>query len=187
MRIAIIGIGQAGGKILDKLLEYDVSTRGNFIKGCLAVNTARQDLKGLEHVPEEKQLLVGEADPDSKGSGVGADNDKGRKIMKREVGDVLGQIDDMPLYEIDAFITVAGLGGGTGSGGMPVVANQIKQTYGERVYGLGILPTKDEGSIYTLNAARSLNACVEHTDNLMLFDNNEWSRGKLSEKNGTKT
>lgn len=174
MRIALIGIGQAGGKITDKLLEYSATEEIGFVRSCTAINTARQDLSGLEYVPKDNQVRIGQSEV--KGSGVGADNEKGRDIMKDNVREVLETIDGMPLHEIDAFFLVAGLGGGTGSGGMPVLASELSERYKEPVFGLGVFPSTSEGRIYTLNAARSLEACVEETDNLIIFDNNEWPR-----------
>lgn len=187
MRIALIGIGQAGGKITDELLKYDIDNNAGFVKGCLAINSARQDLSDLEHVPENESLsqdsrrmLIGNSEVN--GSGVGADNEKGRDIMQESASDVISEIQSQILmHEVDAFLLVAGLGGGTGSGGMPVLAKEIKNTIKNKpVYGLGVLPSKEEGKIYTLNAAKSLEASVEHTDNLMIFDNDEWSRGSVN-------
>lgn len=176
MRIALIGIGQGGGKVTDKLLEYDSKKGGSkFIQGCVAVNTARQDLKGLEYVPEDNRELIGESEV--KGNGVGADNRRGRDIMQKEYSEVMKHLNDMPIHKIDAFLTVAALGGGTGSGGMPVIAEKIKERFEEPVYGLGILPSTEEGQIYSVNAARSLESCVNKTDNLMIFDNDEFNRG----------
>lgn len=178
MRIGLIGIGQAGGKITDKLLEYDVeyNSGSNFVQGCVAVNTAEQDLNGLTRVPEENRVLIGESRV--KGNGVGADNAKGRDIMEDQTNEVLSYVNDMPLHKLDAFILVAALGGGTGSGGLPVLAKELKRSYSEPVYGIGVLPAEDEGSIYSVNAARSFESCVEETDNLMVFDNDLWSKGK---------
>ncbi len=178
MRIGLIGIGQAGGKITDTLLEYDAELGADFVRDCVTVNTARQDLNGLEKVPEEKRVLIGESEV--KGNGVGADNMRGRDIMQREVNEIIQHVDDMPLHELDAFVVAAALGGGTGSGGMPVLASELSERFREPVYGIGVLPSKNEGQIYTVNAARSLEACVEQTDNLMIFDNDAWSRGRGS-------
>jgi cell division GTPase FtsZ len=181
MRIGLIGLGQAGGKIADRLLEYDLNENdgGHFVQGCVAVNTARQDLSGLDMVPEENRVLMGESRV--KGNGVGADNTKGRDIMEEEVGEVLQYVNEMPIHNIDAFVLTAALGGGTGSGGMPVLARELSRRFSEPVFGLGVLPAEDEGSIYSINAARSLEACVEETDNLMIFDNELWSKGKSLE------
>lgn len=178
MRIGLIGIGQAGGKVTDELLKYDKNWNTNFITDCLAVNTAHQDLDGLKIVPENKRLLIGE--PKVKGNGVGANNKKGRDMMENDINEVIHNINNMPTHELDAFIIIASLGGGTGSGGMPVLAKELKQRFTEPVYGIGILPSNTEGQIYTVNAARSLQSCVEQLDNLMIFDNNAWSRGEGS-------
>ncbi|MDI6885255.1 MAG: hypothetical protein QMD22_02700 [archaeon] len=77
---------------------------------------------------------------------------------------------------------IAGLGGGTGSGGAPVLARRLQKLYEEPVYGLGILPAKDEGSLYSLNATRSLTTCLNEMDNLFLFDNDAWKKGGESIK-----
>lgn len=178
MRIALIGIGQAGGKIADKLLEYDLKEieNSNFVQGCVAVNTARKDLEGLEYVPEDNRELIGETMV--KGNGVGADNAKGRDVMQSEYDEIISYLQDMPLHKIDAFVITAALGGGTGSGGLPVLSKELRRRYSEPVYGLGILPAKNEGKIYSVNAARSLESSVEETDNLLTFDNDLWRRGE---------
>jgi cell division GTPase FtsZ len=178
MKIALIGIGQAGGKIADRLLKYDINNNANFIQDCIAVNTARQDLQGLEHIPATNRILYGETM--TEGGGVGADNKKGKQVMKNEVQKILQEVRNMDSL-VDAYVLTAGLGGGTGSGGLPILAKNLKKAEGKNVYGLGVLPTKDEGSLYTLNAAKSLEACVQETDNLMLFDNNAWKGGKATQ------
>jgi cell division GTPase FtsZ len=84
-------------------------------------------------------------------------------------------IDKGSTTETDAFVIVAGLGGGTGSGGAPVLANELSHLYTEPVYGVGILPAEDEGGIYNLNAAQSFQNLVESADNTILFDNDSWA------------
>ncbi|WP_411963026.1 tubulin/FtsZ family protein [Haloferax sp. YSMS24] len=174
MKLALIGVGQAGGKVVDALIDYDRRTQSDYIVDAIAVNTARADLRGLRNVPSSRQLLLGTSRV--KGHGVGADNELGAEVTSEDVGEVLSMIDDLPVHEVDAFLVVAGLGGGTGSGGAPVIARELKHLYTEPVYGLGILPARDEGGIYTLNAARSLQTFVGEVDNLILFDNEAWRR-----------
>ncbi|MFP4589849.1 MAG: tubulin/FtsZ family protein [Halobacteriales archaeon] len=174
MKLAMIGFGQAGGKILDKFLEYDNRTGGDVVNSAIAINTAKADLLGLEWVPEENRMLIGETRV--KGHGVGADNELGAQIAEEDIDEIQGAIDRVPVHEIDAFLIIAGLGGGTGSGGSPVLAKHLKRLYQEPVYGLGILPSNDEGGIYTLNTARSLQTFVNEADNVMIFDNDAWRR-----------
>jgi cell division GTPase FtsZ len=182
MKLAMIGFGQAGGKIVDKFLDYDARTGSGIVESAIAVNTARADLMGLENVPESNRVLIGQARV--KGHGVGADNELGAEIAEEDIDEVQGAIDSIPVHEIDAFLIVAGLGGGTGSGGSPVLAKHLKRIYTEPVYGLGILPGGDEGGIYTLNAARSFQTFVREVDNLLVFDNDAWRKTGESVEGG---
>jgi cell division GTPase FtsZ len=182
MKLAMIGFGQAGGKIVDKFLDYDEATGSNIVRSAVAVNTAKADLLGLERIPQENRVLIGQARV--KGHGVGADNELGAEIAEEDVDEIQGAIDNIPVHEIDAFLIVAGLGGGTGSGGSPVLAKHLKRIYTEPVYGLGILPGSDEGGIYTLNAARSFQTFVREVDNLLVFDNDSWRKTGESVEGG---
>ncbi|MFP4217798.1 MAG: tubulin/FtsZ family protein [Salinarchaeum sp.] len=182
MKLAMIGFGQAGGKIVDKFLEYDERTGSEVVGSALAINTAKADLMGLDRIPEEQRVLVGQARV--KGHGVGADNELGSQIVEEDIDEIQRAIDEIPVHEVDAFLIVAGLGGGTGSGGSPVLAKYLKRIYTEPVYGLGVLPGTDEGGIYTLNAARSFQTFVREVDNLLVFDNDAWRRTGESIESG---
>jgi cell division GTPase FtsZ len=182
MKLAMIGFGQAGGKIVDKFLEYDERTGSGIVRSAVAVNTAKADLLGLERVPEENRVLIGQARV--KGHGVGADNELGAEIAEEDIDEIQGAIDNIPVHEVDAFLIIAGLGGGTGSGGSPVLAKHLKRIYTEPVYGMGVLPGGDEGGIYTLNAARSFQTFVREVDNLLVFDNDAWRKSGESVEGG---
>jgi cell division GTPase FtsZ len=180
MRVFVIGYGQAGGRVADGFLEFTKKTGQNFVVRALVINTARSDLMGLKNIPIGDRILVGEAL--AKGHGIGADNELGARVATDEIYTVQSEIDKRGTHQVDAFLIIAGLGGGTGSGGAPVLARRLKKLYEEPVYGLGILPAKDEGSLYSLNAARSLVTFVNEVDNLFLFDNDAWKKGGESVK-----
>lgn len=173
MKLALIGIGQAGGKIADRFLARDQQTDGpDIIHHALAVNTAETDLSGLQTIPPEHRLLIGKTEVG--GHGVGGDNELAAQIAERELDEIHSALRHISIHRIDAFLIVAALGGGTGSGAAPVIAAHLQELYEEPTYGIGILPASDEGGIYTLNAARSLQTMIERVDNLMLFDNDAW-------------
>lgn len=174
MKLGMIGVGQAGGRIVDTFLDYDHRTPGEFVTGAVAINTATTDLAGLENIPERYRVLVGQTRV--KGHGVGADNDLGADVMEQDIREVQSAIDEMPIHQVDAFVIVAALGGGTGSGGAPVIARNLKRIYAEPVYTLAILPASDEGGIYSLNAARSLPSVTRESDNVLVFDNDAWRK-----------
>ncbi len=174
MKLAVIGFGNAGGKITDKLLQFESDTNRNLIRSALAVNSARVDLARLDTLPEENRFLIGQTDDRVKGHGVGSNPDLGKEIVTQDRYEIDRALDTVPIYEVDAFLLVAGLGGGTGSGGAPEMARVIKERYDEPVYGLGVLPSKEEGGRAALNAARSVQSFGDATSNLMLFDNDAW-------------
>ncbi|MES3516126.1 MAG: tubulin/FtsZ family protein [Natronomonas sp.] len=182
MKLAIIGFGQAGGKILDRFLEYD-SRRGTGIIGhAVAVNTAKADLMGLDYIPNENRVLIGQSVV--KGHGAGTEPELGEKCAKEDMEEIQSAIDGMNMSQIDAFLIIAGLGGGTGSGGAPVLAEHLQRLYVEPIYGLGVLPAKDEGGIYNRNAARSFQRFAESVDNLLAFDNDSFKTGGESLEQG---
>jgi tubulin-like protein CetZ len=171
MRIFFIGFGQAGGKIVDMFLEQDKKLGRTSFRG-IAVNTARTDLMGLKHIELKDRILIGQTVV--KGHGVGTDNAAGAKITMDEADAILSAIDRRGTHDIDAFLIITGLGGGTGSGGTPVLVRQLRKVYHEPVYVLGILPAPEEGRLYSFNAARSLATLIKEADTTFIFDNSAW-------------
>ncbi|MGB4580092.1 MAG: tubulin/FtsZ family protein, partial [Methanoculleus sp.] len=171
MRVFFIGFGQAGGKVVDMFIEQDRRLQTQNFRG-IAVNTARTDLMGLEHIEMKDRLLIGQTVV--KGHGVGTDNVTGARVTADEIDSIINAIDTRGTHDVDAFVIVAGLGGGTGSGGSPVLARHLKRIYREPVYAIGILPAPEEGRLYSYNAARSLSTLVNEADNTIIFDNSAW-------------
>ncbi|MDN7012298.1 cell division protein [Methanoculleus sp. FWC-SCC3] len=171
MRVFFIGFGQAGGKIVDMFIEQDKRMQTQSFRG-IAVNTARTDLMGLKNIELKDRLLIGQTVV--KGHGVGTDNVTGARVTADEIDAIINAVDSRGTHDIDAFVIIAGLGGGTGSGGSPVLARHLKRIYREPVYAIGILPAPEEGRLYSYNAARSLSTLVNEADNTFIFDNSAW-------------
>jgi len=171
MRVFFIGFGQAGGKIVDMFIEQDKKLGTNSFRG-IAVNTARTDLMGLKNIEMKDRILIGQTMV--KGHGVGTDNVTGARVTADEIDSIISAIDMRGTHDVDAFVIVAGLGGGTGSGGSPVLARHLKRIYREPVYAIGIIPAPEEGRLYSYNAARSLTTLVNEADNTFIFDNSAW-------------
>ncbi len=179
MRVFFIGFGQAGGKIVDMFLAQDKKLGSTSFRG-IVINTARTDLMGVKHIPMEDRLLIGQTMV--KGHGVGTDNVTGAKVAADEIDTIINAIDKRGTHDVDAFVVCAGLGGGTGSGGAPVLCRHLKRIYREPVYALGIIPAHEEGRLYSLNAARSLSTLVNEADNVIVFDNSAWKNDGESVK-----
>ena len=183
MKLATIGVGNAGSKVIDRIIEFEVSTGRDLCRHSLVINTARTDLAKPEHIPEDRRVLIGETHKKAKGHGVGGDAAIGAEVAQNDIDEIRRIFDDVEIHEVDAILVAAGLGGGTGSGAAPVVIEEIQKMYDEPVYGLGLLPGKYEGGRPALNAARSLQSFVTKVDNFIAFDNDAWrSRGQTIEE-----
>ena len=174
MKLGTIGVGNAGSKIVDKMVEFEAITDRNLCRHVMVINTARTDLSKPDHIPEDKRILIGDTHQKAKGHGVGGDVEVGAEVAKNDIDEIRRAFDDVDIHEVDAILVCASLGGGTGSGAAPVVINELQKMYDEPVYGLGILPGKYEGGRPALNAARSLQSFVNNTDNFIAFDNDAW-------------
>jgi len=168
MKAALVGVGQAGGKLTEALVRNDRENGYGAVQGALAVNTARQDLTPLD-IPT---LLIGQSVVS--GDGVGGENELGAELMEEDTREVVNALDGTITSRTEAVFVVAGLGGGTGSGGAPVLVRELKRVYDIPVYCLGVLPGRNEGALYQANAGRSLKTVVREADNTLLVDNDAW-------------
>ncbi|MBI5253299.1 MAG: cell division protein [Euryarchaeota archaeon] len=180
MKVLIVGIGQAGGKIADQFLMDDRKSHVPHTFEAIAINTAVSDLTGLGYIPNKDRILVGETLV--KGHGVGADNKKAAQIAEDDIEIILNRISKSGVSNLDAFFLVASLGGGTGSGTIPIVARHLKRIYDEPVYAIAVIPADNEGDIYTLNTARSLKALLPNCDAVIVVDNGAFLKSGESVK-----
>ena len=164
---------------MDMFLAQDRKLGSTNFRG-IVINTARTDLLGIKNIPMVDRLLIGQTMV--KGHGVGTDNVTGAKVAADEIDTIINAIDRRGTHDIDAFVVCAGLGGGTGSGGSPVLCRHLKRIYREPVYAVGVIPSPEEGRLYSLNAARSLSTLVNEADNVIVFDNSAWKNDGESVK-----
>ena len=168
MKTVLIGVGQAGGKVTTELAAYDDEMGFRAVRDAIAINSATADLQGL---PLDT-MLVGQDRVN--GHGVGGDNELGAEVMQADAREVLDEVTGRIDSETEAVFVIAGLGGGTGSGGAPVLVKELARVYDIPVYAIGILPGRDEGSLYQVNAGRSLKTLSREADSVILVDNDAW-------------
>ena len=178
MRVAVIGIGQAGGRIADLLTYHSLyGMARDSVPFSLAINTARVDLSVLRTIPKKDQILIGESQV--RGHGVGLVREVAATIATDSLPTIMREIVRKNLEYIDAFWLIAGLGGGTGSGSISVIARRLKELYEQPVFVLGVLPTRDEGSVMASNATASLTELHSIVDGILIFDNDMWRKEGL--------
>src|SRR3972149_55612 len=112
--IKVVGVGGGGSNAVNRMATSSMSG-----VEFIVVNT---DAQALRHSPVECKLQIGEKL--TKGLGVGADPEKGRKAAIEDTDKILQHLQGADMV----FIT-AGLGGGTGGGAGPLLAHPGKEAF----------------------------------------------------------
>ncbi len=154
-RITIVGCGGAGNNTSTRM--YDIGIDGVDI---IAINTDRQD---LDECRADKKILVGKSI--TRGLGAGGDPDVGRRAAELARGTLTEMLTDADLV----FVT-AGMGGGTGTGVAPVVADIAKEN-GAIVVGMVSTPFHVERA-RTIKAEQGLQELSSAAHTVIALDNN---------------
>jgi len=134
MKLAVIGFGNAGSKIADRIVEYEAETGRSLCRFTAVVNTASIDLKKISYIPKDHRVLIGQTDERSKGHGAGADPELGR-ISPGTTNPSSRGSSTTCRCTTSTRSSSSGPRGGTGSGGGPVLAEILRERYEEPVYG----------------------------------------------------
>jgi cell division GTPase FtsZ len=183
MKLVVVGFGQCGGRIADEFARLNKRAQGlrglNIITGAYAVNTDIADLSGLTTIKSnyDHRILIG--NKKTQGHGVGKINELGAEIAHEDADKVIETIRTTEHFvETDAFLLIAGAAGGTGSGAISVMTQQIKERYVDKpVYNLIVLPFEhevatEERTVY--NVATCLKSSYLVADAIFLVDNQRY-------------
>jgi cell division protein FtsZ len=154
-RIKVIGVGGAGNNALDRMMV-------NGIRGVefVAVNTDAQALHGSQ---ADHRIHIGKTI--TRGLGAGMNPDIGRAAAEESKDEILEVIKNADMI----FIT-GGLGGGTGTGAMPVVAELAKKV-GILTVAVTTKPFAFEGAKRREIADKGLDALKQHVDTIIMIPN----------------
>lgn len=155
--IRVVGVGGGGCNAVNRMIETGV-------KGIdfIAINT---DNQALERSKATTRIRIGEKL--TKGLGAGADPDVGSKAATESRDEISGLIRGTDML----FIT-AGMGGGTGTGGAPVLA-QIAQDMGILTVGVVTKPFRFEGAKRSMNAEKGIEELSKYVDSLIIVPNDK--------------
>lgn len=151
--IKVIGVGGGGGNAVNNMYKqgiHDVS--------FVVCNTDAQALKDSP-VPERLQL-------GSEGLGAGNRPEKARLAAEESIDDIKAMLSDGTKMD---FIT-AGMGGGTGTGAAPVIA-QVSKELGILTVGIVTIPFKFEGDKKIDQALDGVDEMAKHVDALLVINN----------------
>ncbi len=154
--IKVVGVGGGGNNAVSRMKNAGV-------KGVefIAVNTDAQDLQQTE-ADNKLRITDGNAD----GLGAGADPKVGLKAARKSREEIKESIDGADLL----FVT-AGMGGGTGTGAAPVIADMAKEELGILTIGVVTRPFEYEGQRRHKNADAGIKQLRESVDTLIVVPN----------------
>jgi len=154
-RIKVIGVGGGGGNAINNMIESRLKN-----VEFVSANTDAQALK-ISLAPSKIQMGVDV----THGLGAGADPDVGRKA-----GEESEELLRETMASADMVFVTAGMGGGTGTGGAPVVA-RIAKEIGALTVGVVTKPFDFEGKVRMKNAEAGLEELKKCVDTLIIIPN----------------
>ncbi len=155
VQIKVVGVGGGGGNAIDRMVEAGV-------KGVefIAVNT---DQQALNRSKATEKVTIG--DNSTKGKGAGAKPEMGNKAASESREKIEEQ-----LRGADMVFITAGMGGGTGTGAAPIVA-EVARDLGILTVGIVTKPFKFEGKRRMDQAEEGIKKLSEHVDSLIIIPN----------------
>jgi len=153
--IYVVGSGGSGSNTLDRLFQIGISG-----VNLIAMNT---DARHLLHVRANKKVLLGKKV--SKGRGAGSNPLIGEESAKESVEEIKEALKEPSMV----FIT-CGLGGGTGTGSVPLIAETAKGM-GALTIAVVTLPFSSEGKVRMENALAGLDKLKKNCDTVIVIKN----------------
>jgi cell division protein FtsZ len=154
-KIKVIGVGGGGNNAVNRMIEGNLSG-----VDFVAINTDKQALQTSD---AEYKIQIGEKL--TKGLGAGADPKIGTKAAEESRDEIFEA-----LQGNDMIFLTAGMGGGTGTGAMPVVA-EIAKELGVLTVGVVTKPFGFEGRTRMKNALSGIEALRKNVDTLVTIPN----------------
>ncbi|MBP6017399.1 MAG: cell division protein FtsZ [Candidatus Promineofilum sp.] len=153
--IRVVGVGGGGSNAVNRMINEDI-VGVEFI----AVNTDQQALLG-SNAPI--RIAIGERT--TRGLGSGGDPETGARAAEESIEELR-----QTLQGSDMVFVTAGMGGGTGTGGTPIVARAARDA-GALTIGVVTRPFGFEGSQRSRSAEAGIEQLKEHVDTLIVIPN----------------
>ena len=155
--IKVLGVGGAGNNTVQRMMKKQFKDFET-----VAVNTDAQDLLAVR---ADRKILIGKTV--TAGLGSGGDPQIGERSAEESKDSILTNIERCDLI----FLT-GGLGGGTGTGAMPVIGT-IAREHGALVIAIVTMPFSEEGMIRWENAQIGLEKLKKSADSVIVLHNDK--------------
>jgi cell division protein FtsZ len=160
-KVIVVGIGGAGGNMINAIIK-----EGLHHVSYIALNT---DYQALENVTIDTKIVLGETL--TAGMGTGANPEIGKLAIEENLEVVLEKIGDA-----DIVFLVGGLGGGTGSGVLPLLAKVLQE---KQILTIALVtkPFFFEGSRRMQVAQQAMSKIEEYADTVLVIPNQKLFEG----------
>ena len=154
-KVKVFGVGGAGGNTVNRMKRMNIEGVEYF-----AINT---DAMALDLSLADHKILIGEKT--TRNLGAGMDPEVGRKAAEENIDDI-----KEAMKGADMVFVTAGMGGGTGTGAAPVVAN-VARELGILTVAVVTKPFRFEGNARSSIAASGIAALRESVDTIIVVEN----------------
>ena len=166
-RVKVVGVGGGGVNTVERLMSS--GSLGVEIAGSASFAAVNTDVQALAGCPVAEKLVIGRSL--TRGLGAGGEAELGRRAAEAD-RDAL----DALVAGYDLVILIVALGGGTGSGAAPVVAEAARKA-GAMVVAFATLPFSWEGERRTKQALAALENLREHAEAVVPLRNDMLLQG----------
>lgn len=156
-KIRVVGVGGGGCNTIERMTEVGIAGADTF-----AVNTDAQDLL---NAVADKKLLIGR--DLTRGLGSGSDPSVGEGAARESLEEL-----EETLADSDLLFITCGMGGGTGTGAAPFIA-ELGKSMKALTIGVVTIPFTVEGRKRMENALTGLAALRKHTDTVIVIPNDK--------------
>ena len=157
VRIKVLGAGGGGSNAVNRMIEDEIQNVDFIVVDTNAISAAKSKAQNIIQIGENE----------AKGIGAGANPEVGENSAKENAEEIAAS-----LVNTDLLFLTAGMGGGTGTGALPVIAEMAKEM-GILTIGIVTKPFKFEAKIREKKAMAGIEKLKQNVDALIVIENDK--------------
>lgn len=155
VKIRVLGAGGGGSNAVNRMIDDEIHNVDFIIVDTNAISAAKSKAKNIIQIGENV----------AKGIGAGANPEVGENSAKESAEEI-----ESKIVNTDLLFLTAGMGGGTGTGALPVIAEMAKNM-GILTIGIVTKPFKFEGKVRLKKAEAGIEKLKQNVDALIVIEN----------------
>ena len=157
VRIKVLGAGGGGSNAVNRMIEDEIQNVDFIVVDTNAISAAKSKAQNIIQIGENE----------TKGIGAGANPEVGENSAKENAEEIAAS-----LVNTDLLFLTAGMGGGTGTGALPVIAEMAREM-GILTIGIVTKPFNFEGKLRERRAMEGIEKLKQNVDALIVIENNK--------------